>query len=98
MDYKKYIFLLEEFQTTNNRLMYLMLKNLIAEIGSQSDIESFKVELRKLYKEFISNKNPYDMTDGKVVDPESLENIQNILIKIIDLLNDNYGNFKMYEK
>lgn len=98
MDYKKYISLLEEFQTTNNRLMYLLLKSLIVEIGSQSEIESFKIELRKLYKEFLLNKNPYDMKDGNVIDPEALENIQNILIKIIDLLNDNYGNFKMYEK
>jgi hypothetical protein len=98
MDYKMHIGELERHQKTPDRLMHLQLNNIIIGIGKNSEIEAFKQQLRIIYKEFKTTKNPYSWKDGSVIDKKSLDKIQELIIKIIDLLNDHYGNFKLYEK
>lgn len=98
MDYKAYIKELEYHQKEANRLMHLQLNNIIIGIGKKSEIEAFKKDLRVIFKEFKTTKNPYSLKDGSVIDKKSLDKIQELIIKIIDLLNDHYGNYKMYEK
>lgn len=98
MDYKMHIEELERHQKTPHRLMHLQLNNIIIGIGKDSQIEAFKQELRTIYKDFKTTKNPYSLRDGSVINQKSLDKIQELIIKIIDLLNDYYGNYKMYEK
>lgn len=78
--------------------MFLQLNNLMIGIGKNSENEAFKQQLRTIYKEFKKTNNPYSLKDGSVIDKKSLDKIQELIIKIIDLLNDFYGNYKMYEK
>lgn len=89
---------LERHQKTPDRLMHLQLNNIIKAIGQSSEKEAFKEQLRILYKEFKTTKNPYSLKDGSVIDEKSLKKIQEIIIKIIDLLNDFYGNYTLYQK
>ncbi|MEC3875954.1 hypothetical protein [Chryseobacterium salviniae] len=98
VNYKYYIQELERHQNTTDRWMHIQLGNIIIAVGKQTKIETLKNELRVIYRSFKKLNNPYSLRDGSVTDKKSLEAIQEIIIKMIDLLNDYYGNFKMYEK
>lgn len=98
MDYKVYISQLEELQKGKNRVMYLLLRNLISDIGKQTDKEEFKIELRDIYKKVKLLPNPINLKDGLIQDQNSLDVLNEIIIKIIDLLNDHYGNYKFIQQ
>ncbi|AKK71579.1 hypothetical protein OK18_02025 [Chryseobacterium gallinarum] len=94
MDYLKYINDLESLQKNDRRWMYLQLLNIIKGISNQTHIEEFKIKLRLIYKEVLKTPNPIRMSDGSVSDEKALMVLDSLIISIIDLLNDYYGNYK----
>ncbi|GEN71595.1 hypothetical protein CLA01_16670 [Chryseobacterium lathyri] len=74
--------------------MYLQLINIIKEIGRETEYKELKVGLRLLYEKVMKTPNPIRMNDGEVSDKKALIILDSIIISIIDLLNDYYGNYK----
>lgn len=98
MNYKDYISQIEELQKGKNRVMYLILINLIVGIGKQTEIEDFKIELREIYKTVKLLPNPINLRNGAIVNQKAWETINELMIKMIDLLNDYYGNYKFIQQ
>ncbi len=94
MDYLKHINDLEALQKNDRRWMYLQLINIIKEIGRETEYKELKVGLRLLYEKVMKTPNPIRMNDGEVSDKKALIILDSIIISIIDLLNDYYGNYK----
>lgn len=94
MDYKRHIEFLEAIQNNNDRLLYLQLINTIIAIGKETEFNELKISLREIFTEVKKTPNPFSFRDGSVTNKAAYLKLNETIIKIIDLLNDYYGNYK----
>ncbi|WP_345206025.1 hypothetical protein [Chryseobacterium ginsengisoli] len=74
--------------------MILQLNNTIIGIGKETEFEKLKEPLRLMLKEVRKTQNPFSLSDGSIVNEKEHKKLLKIIIDIIDLLNDFYGNYK----
>jgi hypothetical protein len=85
---------LERLQNYTDKFMYIVLVNIIVGIGKNTEFEELKEALRVIYKDVKKTPNPLGFADGSIINRKAYDKINSIIVDIIDLLNDYYGNYK----
>lgn len=89
---------LEYIQNKGEVWMPIQLLNKISHIGKETEHQKLKEALREYYVEVRNSKNPFNQHDGSIANKKALDRLNEIIIEIIDLLNDYYGNYKTITK